>query len=262
MFVANPRESELRISPGTCLRFYRGDVILRDGPTGLLWPWTPASRAPEDLPLGTLNGSPVWARNEPTLEPGAHRVSLRALAMQLDEAHYAAASLAAQLLHFEQSYRHCPRCALALVRVPTGRQRHCEACSDDWYPRIAPCAIVLVSDGDRLLMTRQAKYPVGMFGIVAGFVEAGESLEECARREVFEETRISVKNLRYVGSQHWPFPQQLMAGFFAEYDHGELKVDHEELEDAQWFTLQQLPPLPPKPSIARRMIEDYVTQRA
>lgn len=104
-------------------------------------------------------------------------------------------------------------------------------------------------------MTRKQEWPPGRYSLVAGFLDFGESLEECAIREVREETGIEIENVRYVGSQNWPFPAQLMAGFVADYAGGEIKVDISELEDARWFAFDALPSLPPKRSIARHIID-------
>jgi NAD+ diphosphatase len=116
---------------------------------------------------------------------------------------------------------------------------------------------VLVKRGNELLLTRKAEWPLGRYSLVAGFLDLGESLEECAIREVREETGIEITNVRYVGSQNWPFPAQLMAGFVADYAGGEIVVEHSELEDARWFHLDALPPLPPSRSIARWIIDNF-----
>jgi NAD+ diphosphatase len=192
-----------------------------------------------------------------TLERG----SLRALHARMSAAAFAAASLAAQLTYFAQHYRFCARCAAELAPTPKSRARTCTRCKHEWYPRVSPCAIVLVRDGDRLLMTRQARYPKGMYGLVAGFVEASESVEQCAERECLEECGVRITNLRYFGSQPWPFPHQLMMGFAADYAGGELVVDRDELEDARWFHRDELPLLPASISIARKLVDAFVERR-
>jgi NAD+ diphosphatase len=164
-----------------------------------------------------------------------------------------------QLLHWQRQSRCCPVCGAPLADMPGSWGRLCTGCGREHYPAIHPCSIVLVRRGDEFLLTRKKEWPPGRYSLVAGFVDLAESLEECAAREVLEETGIRVKNVRYVGSQCWPFPSQLMAGFVADYDGGELRVDERELEDARWFCRQTLPAgFPPKRSIARWIIDRYL----
>lgn len=163
-----------------------------------------------------------------------------------------------QVLHWERQSRHCSRCGGALVRQPGSWGKRCDACRVDHFPHIHPCIIVLVRRGDEFLLTRKAEWPAGRYSLVAGFLDFGESLEECVHREVLEETGILVTNLRYVGSQNWPFPSQLMAGFVADYAGGEIMVDTTELEDARWFCRSDLPQsLPTRRSIARWIIDRF-----
>lgn len=213
--------------------------------------------------LGTIDGQPVYCASlaeSVVLPADVTLVGLRALHSRVDAEWFAPVALGTQLLHFAQGYRYCPSCMHKLVPSVETRARECAACKRHWFPRVAPCVIVLVHDGERLLMTRQPRFPAGMYGLVAGFVEAYESLESCVDREVFEECGVRVKNMRYFSSQPWPFPEQLMVGYFAEYAGGELKADREELEDAQWFSVHDLPSLPPPISIARAMIDAFIAQ--
>ena len=130
-----------------------------------------------------------------------------------------------------------------------------------YHPRISPATIVLVRRGDEILLARSPGFPKGVYSILAGFVEPGESLEKTVEREVREETGIEVANVRYFGSESWPFPNSLMVGFLADYASGELRMDPEELEDAGWYRRDALPTRPPRLSIARRMIDAYVDGR-
>jgi NAD+ diphosphatase len=129
-----------------------------------------------------------------------------------------------------------------------------------FYPRLSPAAIVLVKRGHRILMARSPGFPPGMYSVLAGFVEPGESIEETIEREIREEVGVEVENIRYFGSQPWPFPNSLMIGFIADYAGGELRIEPSEIEDAGWFRTDDLPTLPPKVSIARAMIDDFVAQ--
>jgi NAD+ diphosphatase len=117
--------------------------------------------------------------------------------------------------------------------------------------------IVVVRRNDEVLLVRKAEWVAGRYGLVAGFLDMGECLEEAVVREVMEETGIRIKNLRYVGSQSWPFPSQLMAGYVADYDGGDIVIETKELEDARWFPVDALPLLPPKRSIARYLIDTF-----
>lgn len=214
---------------------------------------------PAPIAVGVLFGRPVFAASidEHTAVEGALEVGLRPLGAQLDEHTFAAISLAAQLVYFARTHRYCARCASPLVAIDGSRARLCAPCKHEWYPRVSPCAIVLVHDGDRVLMTRHARFPPGMYGLIAGFVEPSESIEQCAAREAFEECGVRLRDVRYFGSQPWSFPHQLMLGFTAQYAGGELVVDHSELEDARWFRRDALPTLPPKISIARKLIDAW-----
>ena len=130
----------------------------------------------------------------------------------------------------------------------------CPSCRLISYPRLSPSIIVLVTRGDEILLARNANWPQGMYSTLAGFVEAGESIEQTLHREVFEEVGLRVKNLKYFGSQSWPFPNSLMLGFHAEYDGGDIVCQAEEIADAQWFTIDNLPQTPPKTAISGWLI--------
>ena len=134
----------------------------------------------------------------------------------------------------------------------------CEPCKQMIFPRISPCIIVLVVRGDEVLLAQGVGFPDGMYSTLAGFMEAGETPEETVRREVNEETGIQVKNIRYFSSQSWPFPSQLMLGFFADYESGDIVPDPVEIVDAQWFPINQLPNTPPANAISGQLISSQV----
>jgi NAD+ diphosphatase len=172
-------------------------------------------------------------------------------------------------VEFEQNHHFCGRCATPTTRTgvapgadPNERVRVCPNCGLTFHPRIPPAVIVLVEHDGRLLLARGANFPPGRFSAVAGFVEIGESLEEAARREVQEEVGVRIADLRYFSSQPWPFGHSLMVGFHARYDGGELRPDGVEIVEADWFPREALPQLPPPISIARRLIEDFLTRSA
>ena len=223
-----------------------------------------AIELPEDFYFGRLAGTPCVAALLPPehVTDGYVRRDLRTLYGLVPESQWLAAGVAFQLANWADDSRFCPRTG-DRTQLKSGEwAMECPSCGLLQYPRVHPCVIVLVHDGDRILMTRQSSWPVGRYGLVAGFVEAGESLEQCLVREVREETGVRVDDLRYFSSQPWPFPHQLMTGFTARYAGGDLSIDRSELEDAAWFAVDKLPILPPPLSIARRIIDAHVFSRS
>ena len=165
------------------------------------------------------------------------------------------AGRATHLLDWQKNHRHCGNCGTRTIRKAGEFAMLCPACDLLVYPRISPAIMVLISRGDELLLARGSHFKPGVFSALAGFVEAGETLEQCARREVFEEVGIEIANLRYFGSQAWPFPNSLMVAFFADYAGGTINPDPVEIEAANWFSRRALPALPDPVSIARQLID-------
>jgi NAD+ diphosphatase len=163
--------------------------------------------------------------------------------------------MARMISHWQVRSRFCGSCGQSAEWLPGEWGRTCPACKSHAFPAIHPCAIVLVCRPGEVLLTRKATWAPNRYSLVAGFQDFGESLEETAMREISEETGIIAKNVRYVGSQCWPFPSQVMVGFVADYAEGEVQVDREELDDARWFPINDLPQLPPKRSIARYILD-------
>lgn len=159
------------------------------------------------------------------------------------------------ILHWQQRSRFCGYCGQSTKWLGEEWGRRCVACGEHAFPAIHPCAIVLVTRPGEVLLTRKPDWAPDRYSLVAGFQEFGESLEETAVREVAEETGVIAGNVRYVGSQCWPFPSQVMVGFVADYMAGEVQVDTAELADARWFATDDLPNLPPKRSIARYILD-------
>jgi NAD+ diphosphatase len=214
--------------------------------------------------LGRLGEKDCFALSLPAgseLPPSMAVRSLRKLYGTLDEDLFAIAGRAIQITFWAQTHRFCGRCATPLVRQPHERAMRCPACALTAFPRLSPAVIVLVRRGAQALLGRSARFPLPMYSTLAGFVEPGESLEETVRREIFEEVGIQVKNLRYFGSQPWPFPHSLMIGFMAEYESGELHADGEEIIDARFFDADQLPQIPPPLSIARQLINAWLAEQ-
>jgi NAD+ diphosphatase len=219
------------------------------------------------------DGEQTWyaapARSDAELPEGLAFSPVRALFSELPEATLHLVGRALACVEFEDTHRYCGRCAAPTERgpllpaspaSPLERVRVCPQCRLSFHPRIPPAVIVLVERGDSLLLARGANFPPGRFSAVAGFVEIGESLEDAARREVREEVGVEITDLRYFSSQPWPFGHSLMIGFHARYESGELRPDGIEIVEADWFRRDALPLLPPPISIARRLLEAFLTR--
>lgn len=209
------------------------------------------------LHVGELHGFPCYAADVaqwPEIE-GAEATPLRAIFQLAGAETFALAGRATQLLDWQNNHRFCGKCGTPTVMKSGETAMQCPACGLLAYPRISPAVMVLVRDGDKLLLGRSPHFKPGVFSALAGFVEPGETLEECAAREVREEVGIEIANLRYFHSQPWPFPNSLMVAFFADYAGGTITPDPQEIEAADWFALDALPLLPDPVSISRRLIE-------
>ncbi len=186
---------------------------------------------------------------------------LRSIFGRLPESLFTTAMLALHVLEWDRTSLFCGRCGAPLAMRGDLRAKECTACSRLVFPRISPAIIVAIERGDRLLLARSARFAEELYSVLAGFVEPGETLEEAVYREVKEEVGIAVKNIRYVGSQPWPFPDSLMVGFTADHESGEIAIDGEEIVDARWFTVDQLPSIPGPISIARRLIDAFIEKQ-
>ena len=164
---------------------------------------------------------------------------------------------AKQILHWDHHHQFCGRCGTKTQMSETERAKVCPKCQTVFYPHVAPVMLALVFRGDEILLARSPHFTTEVYSILAGFAEPGETIEQTVTREIKEEVNLTVKNLCYVGSQPWPFSSNLLLGFTAEYDHGTIQIDPKEIEDAQWFSKNNLPPLPPIFSLSRRMIEQW-----
>jgi NAD+ diphosphatase len=212
--------------------------------------------------LGTVNGIPCMTAS---IDPAAGAPAgwsfsgLRSLWDSLGETAFRLAGRALQIVDWDRNHRFCGRCGAATGRKAGERARECPSCGLTAYPRISPAVIVAVTRGDRILLARAGRFPPGQFSVLAGFADPGETLEECACREVREEVGVEIANLRYFASQPWPFPDSLMLAFTAEHASGEIVIDGKEILEAGWFTADSLPRLPPRVSVARRLIEWFVS---
>lgn len=210
--------------------------------------------------LGTLGERDCWSvelgdQAEPPTGMGFQ--GLRNLHGRLPAAAYGVAGRAAQVVAWDRDHQFCGRCATPTERTRGERARRCPACGLTAFPRLSPAVIVLIERDGEILLARGRHRPLGFYGIIAGFVESGESLEEAVRREVAEEVGLEIAGVRYFGSQPWPFPHALMVGFTAVYASGEIELLDGELAEAAWFTYDTLPRIPQKLSIARRLIDAW-----
>ncbi len=215
------------------------------------------------LYLGVLRGVQCWAVELPAeTEPpaGMSWQGLRALFSVLEDAHFALAGRAMQLLDWDRNHQFCGRCGARTEAKREERVRVCPACKLSAYPRLAPAVMALVKKKNRILLARSPHFPPGMYSALAGFVEPGESLEQCLAREVAEEVGVQISNTRYFASQPWPFPHSLMIAFVCDWQSGEIRPQAGEIEAANWFEVLQLPKLPSRISIARRLIDAVVEE--
>lgn len=204
----------------------------------------------------------VWElMPEAKATPGFKLVELRSLLVGANDEQFTMACRAVQLLDWQDSHKFCGSCGVAMQASDTEHAMRCEPCNINNYPRISPCVIVVVTRGDHCLLARQPNWPEGMFSTLAGFVEAGESCEQALHREVFEEVGVEIANIRYVGSQSWPFPGQLMLGYIAEAITDEIRVDGIEISEADWFPYDQLPfKIPPSTIMSGQLIQQFVDE--
>jgi NAD+ diphosphatase len=212
--------------------------------------------------LGELDGSDLIAlelsERSDEFPTGWELAGLRSIYGAVDDQLFALAGRAVQLLDWRRTHRYCGRCGSPTELVDGDRSTRCPVCGLHNYPRLSPAVIMTVERDDSILLAHGVNFQDGVYSCVAGFVEPGESLEEAVAREVLEETGIAVTDVRYFGSQPWPFPNSLMIGFNARYAGGEIVLEDAEIGDAKWFTSDDMPQLPGKISIARRLIDDWM----
>ncbi|MGS2722276.1 NAD(+) diphosphatase [Porticoccus sp. GXU_MW_L64] len=232
--------------------------------------WSTADARPwvlqqeKQITVGEYQGQHCHAieLSEPVAEKmvaaGAELLPLRSL-LEQGEALFALAGRAVQLLDSYKEHRYCGRCGSKTRQLDGEHAMHCERCQHSCYPRLSPCAIMLVTRGDQCLLARHGGRG-DYFTCLAGYVEPGEQVEQTVCREVQEEVGVSVSGLRYFSSQYWPFPGQLMLGFYAEYDHGDITPDGIEIVEADWFHYSDLPPHPNQHTLSGQLIRGFVSR--
>jgi len=212
--------------------------------------------------LGRIAGTAAFSLElapETVAPPKMIFYDLRQLFGLVDEDVFALAGRAKQVVHWDRTHLYCGHCGTPTELKEGEYAKVCPSCGLTVYPRICPAMMVAVVKENKLLMARNSRRPFKFYSVLAGFVEPGETLEECVRREVREEVGIEVKNIKYFGSQAWPFPHSLMIAFTAEYAGGEIRIDENEITEAGWFGVDELPELPTsRISIARRLIDWFV----
>ncbi|MCD5986375.1 NAD(+) diphosphatase [Pseudomonas phytophila] len=254
-------------TPGGWAVVHSEQGFLLDG-NGAMFPreWLKQQALPliSEHGIGHFDGEPVYlyVLKDPVEVEGCTWQGLRQFMLSGDYDVFQQLGYAAQISTWAREHRFCGSCGRPTVQVAGERAMYCEHDNLRFYPRISPSMIVLITRGDEVLLARSPRFVTGVYSTLAGFVEPGESAEDCVRREVMEEVQVKVKNIRYVGSQCWPFPHSMMLGFHAEFDSGEIVPQPDEIEDARWFNINDLPPLPASRSIARHLIELYLAQRS
>ena len=273
MFVHSPTPPSETPGPDAVTFAFAGRrllVSIRDARAALCAP--APTGVVRSLYLGSLDGRPCYVVEipEPAGEtPAAAAIpagampavdspvfrDLRSLLGLLDEETMRVAGVASQVLDWDRNHQFCGRCGTQTNRSRSERSRVCPACGLSVFPRISPAIIVAVLKGKEILLAHNRRHQAPVYSIIAGFVEPGENLEECVRREIAEEVAIQVGEIRYYASQPWPFPDSLMIGFTAEYRGGEIRPDGVEILEAGWFSKENLPQIPPHGTIARKIID-------
>ncbi len=246
---------------------FRGDSLLvKTADAGAAMPLSKdVSMLQQNFPVtyyvGTLGQTPCYAAEMDAragAPAGMSFQELRWLLGLLDEEHFSVAGRAFQILRWERNHKFCGSCGSPTIPKAGERAKECPQCGLIIYPELSPAIIVAVMRGKEILLAHSSHFQAKFYSVLAGFVELGETFEGAVQREVKEEVGIEINNIRYVGSQPWPFPNSLMIGFTADYSGGELAVDEAEITDAAWFSADNLPAIPRPGTIARRLIDLFI----
>lgn len=268
-FVSGIVPPEVRSDPAWWFVFQESKLLVYQKPDSVTIPFLVK---PDELSLtltrqnylGHLDSRHCYAAEVADgMTPPAGMVfeGLRQVYGRLEDDLFWIAARAVQIIDWDRTHQFCGRCGLPLESRIAERAKECPQCGLLHFPRLAPAIIVLVERGNQLLLARSRHFMPGMYSVLAGFVEPGESLEEAVVREVKEEVGIEIKDIKYFGSQPWPFPHSLMIGFTATYAGGKISLDDKEIEDAGWYSVEKLPRLPGKISIARKLIDGFLSRQ-
>ena len=252
-----------RNEPALWFVFHRGELLIAQSENEAQLPYCIdlsdlGLSTLRSLYLGTYGGKHCYVselEHANTLPEGHELQGLRAVFGLVDETLAALAGRAYQILEWDRNHQYCSRCGTPTEPSREERSRSCPNCGYTIYPPISPAIMILITRGREILLARKPEWVPKRFSALAGFVEPGETLEDTVRRETREEVGVEIKNLRYFGSQPWPFPHSLMIAFTADYAGGEIGPDGVEIVEARWFDPERLPKLPPPISISRRLID-------
>ncbi|MBU1232713.1 MAG: NAD(+) diphosphatase [Proteobacteria bacterium] len=269
-FVSQIFPSGTREEPALWFVFQGDRMLVSPDETGPRVPCFPGTKPPVSHyscsryfgTFGSLDCIAVEVPDDIPIPPGMEFRSLRSLFQILSDDVFSVAGRARQVLYWHTTHRFCGVCGTPMEDDEQEQAKRCPACAHLCYPRLSPAVIMSVSSGNKILLARSPHFPAGMYSPLAGFVEPGETLEEAVKREVREEVSLEVRDIRYVASQPWPFPHSLMLGFTTKYGGGELAIDNNEIEDAHWFSPDNLPILPSPRSLARLLINRFLEQNA
>lgn len=255
--------------------FSKNNILLEQQPSGTftipcaeevpigIHPWThvlnisPMDDGTEVKALMVDDPQSIEATDDQLRKDGWAFKSLRESFYHLPETLYLKAGKCEELLYWDHNTQFCGVCG-APMKMSTDISKRCTQCGKEVWPQLATAVIVLIRKGDEVLLVHARNFASDFYGLVAGFVETGETLEEAVRREVMEETGLTIKNLTYFGSQPWPYPCGLMVGYMADYDEGAIHLQRSELSKGNWFRYDQMPRIPQKLSIARRLIDAWL----
>ncbi|MDR0662546.1 MAG: NAD(+) diphosphatase [Spirochaetaceae bacterium] len=258
------RGAELILPPEGAERITDERIIIEGIPLDTVYPaFRPEDIKRFDVPAADRSAVlPCFSLVKNAATPlGWRNIPLRTLISGLaveDASGLALVFRACHILQWLSESRFCGSCGSENTVDDLAMTRLCPACGRVEYPRVSPAVIVrITNENGEILLAHDKKFKEKIYSLIAGFYEAGERLEDTVEREIFEEVALSVKNIRYIASQSWPFPNSLMIGFSADYSHGEIRCDGVEIEDAGWFNRENLPPLPGHGSIARFLIEEW-----
>lgn len=238
--------------------FCQSDLVLEKTTDGYHIPTEPPTELKPWTTVMNVDGEKAYRIDLPLLGNENYEMcGLRQSYYKLSEEEYLKAGKCHELLYWDQNTKYCGVCG-GLMKFHTDISKRCEHCGKEVWPQLATAVIVLVRKGDEVLLVHANNFRTDFYGLVAGFVETGETLEEAVHREVMEETGLHIKNLKYFASQPWPYPCGLMVGFTADYDGGKIHLQRSELSKGAWFDKDHLPHIPEKLSIARHLIDDWL----